>query len=103
MGIEIGSTPNIGVNDAGDTKRTQTEKQQQAATEQTSSSPAATDSVQLTQSGKQLSELANRLDKIPSVDSERVDAIKKAIASGEYEIDAERIASKLTNFESLLP
>ncbi len=103
MGIEIGSTPNIGVNDAGDTKRTETEKQQQTATEKSSSSPAATDSVQLTQSGKQLSELANRLDKIPSVDSERVEAIKKAIADGSYEIDAERIASKLTNFESLLP
>ncbi len=103
MAIEIGNTPNIGVNDTGNSKRTEADKQKQVSPEQTQTSATNTDSVQLTQSGKQLSELANRIDNIPSVDSDKVEAIKKAIANGDYEIDAERIASKLTNFESLLP
>ncbi|VAW73945.1 hypothetical protein MNBD_GAMMA12-3748 [hydrothermal vent metagenome] len=103
MAIEIGSNPSIGVNDAGNSKRTETDKQKQTSNEQTPTTSTNTDSVRLTQSGKQLSELASRIDNIPSVDSDKVDAIKKAIANGDYEIDAERIASKLTNFESLLP
>jgi len=104
MGIEINNTPGLGVHDSGDTKRTQNETKTQGPA-QPAQTPAAvqTDSVKLTQSGKQLSELANRIDKIPTVDTNRVEAIKNAIANGEYEIDAESIAKKLTNLESLLP
>lgn len=104
MGIEINNTPGLGVHDSGDTKRTQNETQAQGPVKPALiPSTAQTDSVKLTQSGKQLSELANRIDKIPTVDTNRVEAIKNAIANGEYEIDADSIARKLTNLESLLP
>ena len=103
MGIEINNSVNLGVNDTGDTKRTEKDKQQQTPAAQAQEQAVATDSVNLTQSGKQISELAKKIDDIPSVDSARVDAIKNAIANGDYKIDADSIAKKLTTLESLLP
>jgi len=107
MGIEINNTPNLGISDTQGNKTSETKKvdkdAQGTAAAQSQNNPAATDSVHLTASARQLSELENRLEKIPEVDSNRVEAIKKAIANGEYKIDAERIATKLTNLESLLP
>jgi negative regulator of flagellin synthesis FlgM len=37
------------------------------------------------------------------VDMERVKAIKQALADGTYQINAERIAQKLIQFENLMP
>ena len=49
-----------------------------------------------------LKELESRLtDKLP-IDTQRINEMKNAIANGEYEVDAERIANKMIDFESLL-
>lgn len=37
------------------------------------------------------------------VDVERINAVKKALAEGNYQIDAEKIAKKMIEFEKLLP
>jgi negative regulator of flagellin synthesis FlgM len=38
-----------------------------------------------------------------SVDIDRINAIKKALADGSYQIDAEKVAKKLIEFEKLMP
>jgi len=49
-----------------------------------------------------LKELESRLnDKLP-IDTQRINDMKNAIASGEYQVDAERIANKMIDFESSL-
>jgi len=49
-----------------------------------------------------LKELESRLtDKLP-IDTQRINDMKNAIANGEYEVDAERIANKMIDFESSL-
>ena len=49
-----------------------------------------------------LKELESRLtDKLP-IDTQRINEMKNAIASGEYQVDAERIANKMIDFESSL-
>jgi negative regulator of flagellin synthesis FlgM len=49
-----------------------------------------------------LQELESRLtDKLP-IDAQRINDMKNAIANGEYEVDAERIANKMIDFESSL-
>ena len=62
--------------------------------------PAATsDTVELTSSAKLLERLEKNLAAAPSIDSARVDAIKQAIADGQYEIDAGAIADAMIRFE----
>lgn len=39
----------------------------------------------------------------PGVDAERVEAVKAALAEGRYQIDADRLAERLLQDESLLP
>jgi negative regulator of flagellin synthesis FlgM len=38
-----------------------------------------------------------------AVDVDRINAVKKALAEGNYQIDAEKIAKKMIEFEKLLP
>lgn len=46
---------------------------------------------------------AVELSSASTVDVDRVNSIKKAIAEGSYKIDAEKIAKKMIEFEKLLP
>jgi negative regulator of flagellin synthesis FlgM len=62
-------------------------------------SPAAGDTVSITQSGLLLSKLEEIVQRAPVVDEARVSAIKDAIASGTYEVDDQRIADQLLKFE----
>lgn len=49
-----------------------------------------------------LEELETRLaDDLP-IDTQRINDMKNAIASGEYQVDAESIANKMIDFESSL-
>ena len=68
----------------------------------TNTAAASSDSVSLTQGGLQFAELSAKLNDIPITDSERINAVKHAIATGEYKPDLARIASKLVQLETLL-
>lgn len=50
-----------------------------------------------------LKELEQQIKHLPEVNQAKVEAIKKALASGEYEPDAEVIARKFSEIEKLLP
>lgn len=49
-----------------------------------------------------LQQVQERIDNTPEVDMARVEAIKQAIAEGNFPIDAERIAQKFAELEGLL-
>lgn len=59
----------------------------------------AKDSVALTPQANQLKELQKRIGDADSFDRKKVDDIKKAIADGEYQINYDKLASKLAAFE----
>ena len=65
-------------------------------------SPSASDTVQLTSGAQLLERLEKSLDALPAVDSRRVEEIKLAIESGNYDIDAEAIADAMIRFERSL-
>jgi negative regulator of flagellin synthesis FlgM len=57
------------------------------------------DSVSLTQSAQQLSQVQKKGTEAP-VNQEKVDKLKKAIAEGEYKINPEVLAQKIAKLES---
>ena len=64
-----------------------------------SSSRAISDSVEFSVAAQQLSSLQDELSAIDSVDMGKVDEIRQAISSGNYKIDAQKIAESLLALE----
>ncbi len=63
---------------------------------------AGADPVQITGSAKQLAALEQALKDQPVVDEARVAALRSAIESGTYQVDATRVADKLLRMEDQL-
>lgn len=57
--------------------------------------PSAQDNVQITSLSSQLQAMESSMDKVPVVDSARVEAIKQAIGEGRFKINPEAIADGL--------
>jgi negative regulator of flagellin synthesis FlgM len=64
-----------------------------------SGSAATGDTVTLTDSARSLQKIEEAVAKAPVVDAQKVAAVKQAIVSGTYKIDAGRVAGKLLKFE----
>lgn len=64
--------------------------------------PATAETVTLTDAGKHLSKAESRNPALPVFDSQRIEALKKAIEEGSYTVDADRVAKKLLEFDRLL-
>ncbi len=60
------------------------------------------DKVNITDLATKLRELTKSVADVPEVDQRRVDALRQAIAGGNYEIAPQTVADKLIAFESLL-
>ena len=57
------------------------------------------DHVTLTTSGRAIQKLEEAVAKTPVVNPEKVAAVKQAVSSGSYQIDSNRVAGKLLQFE----
>lgn len=66
---------------------------------QSSAPKAASDSVSLTPQAKQLKTLQDKAQQSPGFDTEKVAELKKAITEGKYQIDSEKLAKNLAEFE----
>ena len=60
---------------------------------------ASKDSVSITPQAKQLGELQKKAQDAPVVNQKRVEQLKKAIMSGEYKVDADKLAASIAKFE----
>lgn len=59
----------------------------------------AQDTIKLSMSGSVLQRAQAAMDRTPVVDVQQVNALHKAIATGSYRVDADRVAEKLIQFE----
>ena len=83
------------------------DNQPRPAAEQQSTKPetgksSTADTVSLSENAVQLGKIDNTAVAAPVVDTQRVEQIKQAISDGTYKIDAEKVADKLMQFESIL-
>jgi negative regulator of flagellin synthesis FlgM len=59
----------------------------------------AQDSVSITPQAQQLNQLHKKANDAPAIDQKKIEQIKKAIMSGEYKIDADKLAENIAGFE----
>jgi negative regulator of flagellin synthesis FlgM len=88
--------------DTASTRRAETAKPTSGQGKSATAAPGAAtagDTVNITASGLLMSKLEEIVQRAPIVDTERVAALKDAIASGSYEVDARRVATALLAFE----
>jgi negative regulator of flagellin synthesis FlgM len=71
----------------------------QTETQKTGTSTARQDSVSLTQSAQQLVQVQRKGGEAP-VNQEKIDKLKKAIQSGQYNINPEALARKISTLEA---
>ena len=60
------------------------------------------DQVELTSTAQKLDEVVASLSSEPVVDRQKVDAVKQALAEGQYQVDSATIAQKLIEIDELL-
>lgn len=66
------------------------------------SQPETDGNVKLSAEAQSLKQLETQLKAAPDVDSDKVNALRAAVADGSYQVNAERVAEKLLNFEAQL-
>ncbi len=79
--------------------------QQQAKNEAASSAEQARvvkDSVSITPQAKQLTQIQQNLAKEPSVNTQKLESLKKAISEGRYKVDPEKLAKAMASLEGEL-
>ncbi|MBU2923273.1 flagellar biosynthesis anti-sigma factor FlgM [Colwellia sp. 4_MG-2023] len=62
----------------------------------------ARDSVSLTPQAQQFKELQKKSADAPVINQEKIEELKKTIASGEYKIDPQKLAASMAKFEFTL-
>ena len=77
----------------------QAQVKQQVANANASVKQPSADSVSITPQAKQLSELQKKANEAPMVDQKKVEELKKAITSGDYKVDPQKLAENIANFE----
>ncbi|NOZ11358.1 MAG: flagellar biosynthesis anti-sigma factor FlgM [Gammaproteobacteria bacterium] len=103
MAIEItGSTVNPNSANSGETSNIRREQGSQSTSTRSpeTGQSSTADTVSLTATASQLQQLESELVSLPVVDTNRVEAIRQSIQSGSFEVDANRVADKLTSLES---
>ena len=80
-------------------EKNKTQKHEAVKADNQASSITKQDSVQLTQQAKSLSNIKDNAI-TNEISSERIEALKSAIINGDYKVNVERLAEKLSQFEN---
>ncbi len=95
------STLNI-VQNLGNSQQTEKLQQQSANKSESQSSSGESSDVTLTNTAEKLQALETQIKDQPVVDTQRVQAIKKSIFDGTFNLDSASTADKLATLENLL-
>ncbi len=79
---------------------TATGSQQQNSADKAATTQAAADSLNLTDQTARLQALEKSISELPVVNTQRVEQVQNALATGTFQIDPARVADKLLSFEA---
>ncbi|WP_286271706.1 flagellar biosynthesis anti-sigma factor FlgM [Thalassotalea hakodatensis] len=100
MAININNLSNTGQVKQKVDQQTQLKQQNaQNATNTEQAKVASKDSFSITPQAKQLGDLQKKIEDSPIVDQKKVEELKKAITSGDYKINPEKLAASIASFE----
>jgi len=88
-----------GINQAKYTQNQIKQQSAQTASTNTQVKNSGQDSVSITPQAKQLNELQKKVADAPVINQKKIDELKKAISSGDYKINPEKLAASIVNFE----
>lgn len=97
----IGSTTNQTAQRAGEGSTVESQAETSQRTKAVTAAGGA-DTVNITSTGAKLQQVADAAANAPDIDVKRVEAIKRAIDSGTFEVDAKRVAEKMIAFDSVV-
>jgi len=80
--------------------KTSRSKSSKTGGDASSSAEDSDDSVNLTGHASQIASLVQKMKAAPVLDPDRVSPVKEKIDDGEYEIEYERVANKMLDFEA---
>lgn len=105
MSIEMNG-PNSGhISDLGTNNRVasdNTARQDANSTPTNSSDYAVKDKFSLTYQAEQLKALEQEISQLPEVDTQRVERVQQALATGSFQINPAKVAEKMLGFETSL-
>lgn len=64
------------------------------------SASGAADKLSLTSEAAQIRAMESQIAELPVVDTQRVEAVQQALATGNFQVDPAKVAEKMLNFES---
>ena len=104
MTIEINNVPQSSsqVTELGGQHRAAVQPQTEKAVDKSSGQSPSTDQVSLTPTAQQLRNLEQQIADQPVVDTQKVNSVKEALATGSFDIDSDRIAGKMMSLEKAL-
>lgn len=88
-------TPKDSVNIDAYVNQVQEKDKADAQTDQAANQQAKADTVELSDSAKKVQEATRQLETIPDVREDKVARLKEEIDNGTYEVDADKLASKM--------
>lgn len=78
------------------TQKNTTENQQaEESIRQDAARTEQSDSVEVSSQSQKISDLIDKINELPEIDQQRVDAVKSSIEDGNYQVDANKIAQKI--------
>ena len=102
MAIEITGQQTTHQPGSNENTAAKVDRTEPTATQMETGKPSNTDTVSLTDTATLLQKVDNILVNTPVVDIQRVEGIRQLIADGRYQIDPDRVADKIIQFELAL-
>lgn len=100
MTIEINGTHGRTPADLGDSQAVSARGQNQEASKPSAGTASSADRVSLTDETEHLRQLEQQISNLPVVNTQRVEQVQNALATGSFQIDPAQVADKLLSFEA---